>query len=40
MGWFLEIAQEEGMYFVDSRTVGNSRAYDKAIEMGIPCASH
>ena len=39
MGWFLEIAQEEGMYFVDSRTVGNSRAYDKAIEMGIPCAS-
>lgn len=39
MGWFLEIVQQEAMYFVDSRTVGSSRAYDKAIEMGIPCAS-
>ncbi len=38
MGWFLEVVKEEGMYFVDSRTVGSSCAYDKAIELGIPCA--
>lgn len=38
VGWFLEIVKEENMYFVDSRTIGNSRAYDVAVEMDIPCA--
>ena len=39
MRWFLEVVQEENLYFIDSRTIGGSRAYDVAIEMGIPSAS-
>lgn len=38
VGWFLEVVREEQMYFVDSRTVGSSRAYSKAVEAGIPAA--
>ena len=38
MGWFLEVVKAEQMYFVDSRTVGSSCAYDKAVEAGIPAA--
>jgi len=38
MSWFLEIVQEEGLFFVDSRTIGSSCAFSKAVEMGIPAA--
>ena len=31
----LKIIKEEGLFFVDSRTIGNSAAYDVAVQMGI-----
>lgn len=36
VGWFLEVVKEEGLFFVDSRTVGSTCAYRKAVETGIP----
>ncbi len=38
MGWFLEVAQEEAVYFVDSVTLHTSQAYRVAQSMGIPSA--
>jgi polysaccharide deacetylase 2 family uncharacterized protein YibQ len=35
-GWFLEVVKAEGLFFVDSRTIGSTCAYRKAVEMGIP----
>lgn len=34
----LAVVKELGLFFVDSRTIGNSKAYDVAREMGIPTA--
>lgn len=39
MRWFLEVVREHGLYFIDSRTTARSRAYDVAVELGIPSAS-
>lgn len=36
MGWFLETVRAKGLFFVDSRTVGSTCAYKKAIEMHVP----
>lgn len=36
VGWFLEVVKAEGLFFVDSRTIGSTCAYRKAVEMGIP----
>lgn len=35
---FLEVVKEEGLYWVDSMTQGDSIAYDVAREMGVPAA--
>lgn len=37
--WFLEVVKDQGIYFVDSRTTAGSRAYDVAVELGIPSAN-
>lgn len=34
----LSIAKEKGMFYVDSKTTGNSKGFSKAKEMGIPTA--
>jgi polysaccharide deacetylase 2 family uncharacterized protein YibQ len=38
MAQFLEVLQDTGLYFVDSRTIHTSVAYDAAREAGVPAA--
>ncbi len=39
MRTFLQIIQEYGLYFIDSRTTGSSVALEEARALGIPCAA-
>ncbi|HNR31110.1 MAG TPA: divergent polysaccharide deacetylase family protein [Candidatus Hydrogenedentes bacterium] len=36
---FLEVIQEYGLYFIDSRTTASSVAYTEARALGVPCAA-
>ena len=38
MGWVMEGLRHEGLFFVDSRTTGDTRALDSAHRAGIPAA--
>lgn len=38
MGWVMEGLRHEGLFFVDSRTTGDTRALDRARRAGIPAA--
>ena len=38
MGEFLSVLKEDGLFFVDSRTINTSIAYNAALEAGVPTA--
>ncbi len=38
MALFIDIIKDRDLFFVDSRTVGDTRAYDMAVTFGVPAA--
>ncbi len=39
MVWFMEIVRDAGLFFVDSRTVGSTRGYAAAVQLGVRAAN-